>query len=144
MGLIFFFSRLYCFILKWRLSPLSSIERLPVHLDCPLGGLWASAGPPGGCCCAQRLVRRGPGEAGDADLEPRRWLQLGFRGIESPLQKREGALNRSEEAICALSGSTPACPRFLGDKHNTTVFTLFTALGTSHPALALHCSSALA
>lgn len=41
MGLIFFFQDCIIFILKWQLSPLLPLERLPVHLDCHL--IW----PPG-------------------------------------------------------------------------------------------------
>lgn len=92
---------------------------------------------------------RGPGEARGADRAQK--VAAGgqetkhVRASEYPLtQEEEGARNHSaEEAICALSGlHLPAL--FLGDKHNTTVFTLFTALGTNYPTPALHGSSALA
>lgn len=50
MGLIFFSLRLYCFILKWQLSPLLPLECLPVHLDCH--SLW----PPGLSGGSRRLA----------------------------------------------------------------------------------------
>lgn len=73
-----FFSRLYCFILKWQLSPLLPLECLPVHLDCHL------VQPPGLSRAPRRLAallrngrgaRRGPGSR----ARTRRWLWVDRR-----------------------------------------------------------------
>lgn len=92
MGLVIF-SRLYCFILKWQLSPLLPLERLPVHLDCHL--MW----PPGLSRASRRLaalLRDGLGgclRSTGTEVESRRWLQVGRRlsalGVVSISQPRE-------------------------------------------------------
>lgn len=108
MGLIFFFLRVYCFILKWQLSPLLPLECLPVHLDCH--SLWPP-GLSGGSRRLAALLRESRG----AERQRQRWLWVGRRLKHTRLDhrgRRAGTVlltDSPEEAICALSGSTPAC-----------------------------------
>lgn len=121
----FFFPRLYCFILKWQLSPLLPLERLPVHLDCLLTRPPGLGGPPGAGCSAQRRVGRG--------------FQRGA-GVRAHAEGgcgQAGGGGRSQ----ALGGGGHACAQRQRscqrccEKHSTAVFTLFTAPGPGRPTL---------
>lgn len=125
---------MYCFILKWQLSPLLPLECLPVHLDCH--SLWPP-GLSGGSRRLAALLREYRGA--ERQKQNQRWLWVGRRlkHIKARSQReRESTVlltDYPEEAICALSGNTPAClpALFLGDKHNK-YYSLHTVYSSGH------------
>lgn len=135
MGLIFFFLRVYCFILKWQLSPLLPLECLPVHLDCH--SLWPP-GLSGGSRRLAALLRESRG----AERQKQRWLWVGRRlkhtrldhrgrreGTASDWLPRGGHLCTEWQYTC-LPACLPACA-FLGDKHNK-YYSLHTVYSSGH------------
>lgn len=134
MGLIFFFLRVYCFILKWQLSPLLPLECLPVHLDCH--SLWPP-GLSGGSRRLAALLRESRG----AERQKQRWLWVGRR-----LKHIKAGSQREERGHCFwltpqrrpsvhwvavhLPACLPACA-FLGDKHNK-YYSLHTVYSSGH------------
>lgn len=85
----FFFLRVYCFILKWQLSPLLPLECLPVHLDCH--SLWPP-GLSGGSRRLAALLREYRG----AERQKQRWLWVGRR-----LKHIKAGPQREERGHCA-------------------------------------------
>lgn len=128
MGLIFFFfSRLYCF----KVATFSSIAHRACACALRLSPWVASdlAGPRSWAALPRGGERRAPGWAGK-----QRQSLTGLQGAGGSVQDQHpvGRAPQPPRGVCPLR-AIPA-RAFLGDKHNITVFTLFTALNATHPS----------